>query len=625
MVIHSETQAGVTYELERAIGEGGMGTAYLARREGPEGATPVVVKLTHAPMSAHFASQIAAVKEAVSLGRLNEAIPPSPFVVRLVDSGSTRAGIGPSVPWTAIEYVHGGVEGTTLEDRVTYALHRTSYGFDMTRTAHAIRCLASGLAAIHAVSVIHRDLTPGNVLCCGFGENELFKISDFGVARASGIKETFAGVNVGTLGYTAPEASSSSAGPQTDVFSFAAIVYYTLTGQHLFPADSPRDAIRLFSKSRPSITEHPTLCPELVDRPAACSIVDEAIAQATSLVVSERPMNPWVFAATVLPALSESGLGPRSSARLLSAVLSTKPELSDPSDYEWIACSHPRADLAIQSVAWDTDGHALALTSRGAVFWNGQSWTDASSAVAKLGDRASFVSRYDAGGWLLGSGGALWTLDSSGVRERTSAPTPSASLSVACGKLDDLLVALEQPPEGPNRLWTLAARRWMKAYELPADVRIATLQRLDDTRWLVAGRHVDAGAYAAVFSPLSFELSELPSPSIRSFIAGASAFERALAIVCGSSGVVLHIDDEGVQTSVVRDGCDLSAVAVDILDREWAATRGLLWSRDASRREGWRPIWGDQNWSAPFVSLLAQPGLVVGMTADGAIIEGRAH
>jgi eukaryotic-like serine/threonine-protein kinase len=230
-VLASERQPGVRYCLEQIVGEGGMGTAYLARRETTDGTSPVVVKVMHEQVLAgEIAPEIVAAKEVVALGRLNESVPPSPFVVRFVDAGALGSSDGPPVPWTAIEYVHGGIEGTTLEDRVTYSIHKTGYGFDAVRVAHAIRCLSAGLSAIHAVGVLHRDLTPGNVLCCGFGIGEIFKIADFGVARAIGTVATFEGVTVGTVGYSPPEAGGKGAGPPTDVFALAAVIYYVLTG-----------------------------------------------------------------------------------------------------------------------------------------------------------------------------------------------------------------------------------------------------------------------------------------------------------------------------------------------------------------------------------------------------------
>ena len=53
------------------------------------------------------------------------------------------------------------------------------------------------------MGVVHRDLSPRNVLCCGFGEAEIFKIADFGLARAAGMATTFGNPVLGTPGYSA--------------------------------------------------------------------------------------------------------------------------------------------------------------------------------------------------------------------------------------------------------------------------------------------------------------------------------------------------------------------------------------------------------------------------------------
>src|SRR5450432_1435293 len=292
-IIESETQLGVRYHLERVVGEGGMGTAYLARRESPSGSAPVVIKVMHAGFGGGSVTpELVAAKEAVALGRLNERLPPTPFVVRLVDSGTVRLAGRSSTPWTAIEYVHGGVEGTSLEDRVTYSVHKTGFAFEPLRAAHAIRCLSAGLTAIHEVGVIHRDLSPGNVLCCGFGASEIFKIADFGISRSTGLEQTFQGAILGTLGYSAPESAPSAVGPASDLFSLAALVYYLLTGQHYFDVSSPKEAMQRFmSKTRARITENAALAPELLDRPEACREIDLALARATALSTSERPQN----------------------------------------------------------------------------------------------------------------------------------------------------------------------------------------------------------------------------------------------------------------------------------------------------------------------------------------------
>src|SRR5688572_30236174 len=89
-VIQSELQRGVSYRLERQIGEGGMGSAHLALRQAPDGLSPVVVKLVRPAFGPNSdrAAALVVQKESVALGRLNERVPPCPFVVRLVDTGA---------------------------------------------------------------------------------------------------------------------------------------------------------------------------------------------------------------------------------------------------------------------------------------------------------------------------------------------------------------------------------------------------------------------------------------------------------------------------------------------------------------------------------------------------------
>ncbi len=624
--IDSDVQLGVRYVLEHQVGEGGMGAAYLARREGPEGASPVVVKVVRRAFgTTDIPPDLVAQKEAVALGRLNERVPPSPFVVRFVDTGSTHYFGSPPTPWIAIEYVHGGVEGTTLEDRVTYSIHKTGYAFDSVRALHALRCLASGITEIHGVGVIHRDLTPGNVLCCGFGSTEIFKISDFGLARPVGFGRTFAGVGFGTVGYAAPEqALDTGVDIRADVFALACITYYVLTANHYFDATTPYEAYeRMRSKARKSILDSAALSPEIRERADACRAIDAALAWGTALSVEHRPQTADALATAILPLLTERVASPTSSRLLLRTIQNSAPP-SDMTGWHWTVRHRPHDEMVIQSAAWDTDGRCFALTPRGPLFWSGESWLGAKSILARVPRGMTFAKRHEAGGFLIGGvHGTLAVFGSEGIRELSSAPDASIELQDASGLFDDLVVAVGCRPGAPPALYGLSGRRWLKPFPLEGIQNVATVLRLDDTRWVVCGRRVQGGAFAAIYSPLDWELSYLPTPAIRAYVSGASSAERCLALLVGSDGTTLRTEGDRTTVSVVPGAPDLSASALDALGREWVASLGTLWTRDPRLAEAWRPTWSNSTWEAPFISVIADSGRVLAMTASAGIVEGR--
>lgn len=602
-----------------------MGVAYLAQRETASGVSPVVVKAVRPVLSVRtVAPELIAQKEAVALGRLNERVPPSPFVVRFVDTGRAPIFEEGASPWLAIEYVHGGVEGTTLEQRVRYSVQHTGFAFDPLRASHAVKCLSQGLVAIHSVDVIHRDLTPGNVLCCGFGETEIFKISDFGVARSEGLDRTFGSVGVGTLGYAAPEQmipGQVALRPYTDVFSLACVTYYMLTGELYLEGGSPVVVHeKIASSVRRSITESSRLYPEIADRAEMCEAIDAALARATSHDVNQRHPSADRFAAHLMTWLGEVPSGPRSSRRLVTAMVGTF-RFSDPKGWSWSVRQLPRHDLVVLSASWDTDGHCFALTTTGPRFWNGEAWLDA----ARLGlpPGMTFASRYEAGGWLVGgAGGRLALCNSDGMSFVLQTADPTIQFVAASGHVDGVMVALGWRPHGPPLLLTFTGGSW-RELPLAGVSHVTTLVRLDESRWLFGGRLESGTGFVAIYDPNRGRAELMAAPPTRAYVAGASAPERGVALMVGGHGVTWRVDPGDTAAVYVEGEPELTASALDILDREWVASTGALWTRDPEYDPVWRPAWRDLRWQTPFVSLMADPGIVIAMTADGGIVEGR--
>ncbi len=629
LVIRSETNPGVRYRLVSPLGEGGMGVAFYAVREARDGVAPAVLKVVKPDIvgTAGPTALLMIQKEAIALGRLNERVPPTPFVVRFMDTGTvvlpTMGNL--ELPWIAVEYVHGGVEGTTLEQRVLYSVQNTRYAFDAARAERTIDCLAEGLVAIHDVGVIHRDLTPGNILCCGFGANEVPKIADFGIARPKGITATFGYVMLGTPGYAAPEQSFSSegeVGPWTDVFSFACLIFFALTGELYFDTNNFAKALLLQRDTkRRTLLSAAALSPELRDHPALCRSIDQILAHGTTVNPTHRLPDARVLARSVLPLLHAAN-GVRSQRASERLVASMAGHEQAPGRLAWTVRHPPGDDRLVRSVAWDGDGHCLAVTTDGLHYWNGTNWLPARAGRLDP-DALRSVSLLRPGCWFLsGEGGLLATLTSSGEPRLLQAP-PDASFTLANGDPDDLAVVVAEQPGTAPMLYSLAAGRLFRPRALEGVRTVTSLARLDDARWLVVGRTTAGAGFAAVHSAISFDTTFLPTPRTDALTAAAGHLDRGFGVAAGRSGAAVRFDGAITTPFVLDDTPDLACAGMDVQGRAWVGAAGRLWSQPWAARAPWQLAWEDASWTTPFVSLRADVGVVSAMTVDGAVLEGR--
>jgi hypothetical protein len=678
-VIASDVHPGVMYAVERTLGGGGMSVAFIAARLAPDGQTGVVIKIVRPAIARDSTmASLSVRKEAVALGRLNERVPPTPYVVRLLDTGLLETHDGARVlelPWTALEFIHGGVEGTTLDERVFGSLQTTGFAFDPERAANAISCLSQGIAAIHEVGVVHRDLKPANVLCCGFGDAEIFKVADFGIARPVGMPATFGGVGMGTPGYAAPEQlifEDGRVGPHCDIFALGAIVYFLLTGEEYFPTETPTAAVLAAHKpDRRKLVDARGLHPDLRARPDACAAIDAALARITAVVPDHRPRGGETVAAMLLPALHIDGVRGRAAevrARTYAGRAHTTG--SGSAGFAWAPRHRPGDDRVLRSVAWDGDGRCLAATSEGLALWDGTAWRalavelenpgrtqarsdppprrgDAQQANASAAayetaavyetSRIRFVGRLQAGGWLLGGDGALiQALRGHCVTTLLTGKDPNVRFVFGSGEVDDLAVFVAESssaaagrgeagkPADPPQLHAVAAGHWVKPASLTRASSITCLARLDAERWIVTGRSTNAEGFAVLYTPLEWEVKRLRTPPASAYLAVATRPELGLGVVAGTGGQVLRFRGDTTQATTVTGEPALSAVALDPEGRAWAASLGRLWTMDPGMTDAWQLAWQDPRWEVPFVSISADVGRVMAMTVDGGILEGRA-
>jgi hypothetical protein len=562
-------------------------------------------------------------KEAVALGRLAELVPATPYVVRLVDAGLGVAGASelPSLglPWLAMEYIHGGLEGTTLAERLERTAAATGQALDPARAAHALRCIAAGVSAIHAAGVLHRDLTPGNILCCGFGDHELFKVTDFGLARSAGMLATFGDRAYGTPGFAAPEQIFPGEQPATrssDVFSLACLVYAMLTCDQYFPTSSQAHALVLVRDAgRPRLLDAPLLAAALRDNVPACSAIDQTLRSATAWDAGERPQTPLELAQAILPWLDSCGDTATDSRRVRAGAFAGAPHEA-PASWEWTIRHPGRRDVSLRQAAWDGDGHLLATTPAGLAYFDGARYE-----LVTLAEDAHFCHRQGPGRWLVGGrGGWIGVVDEAGLHRVQDGFDPTMALVLASGQLDETLVIVEQAFGQAPVLRARAAGRWHAPWPVPDVASVTSLTRLDGWRWLVTGRHRKTGGFAWIYAPLVPSLSAVALPPCRMLTAATHLVARAETVIAGADGVIVEWSPLETRSFVLEGRPALSAAAVDEQGRKWVGGAGRLWTRTPT--EPWSCAFRDDTLSAPFIGLFTVSGRLFAAAADGTVLEG---
>ena len=212
---------GGRYRVGKAIGQGGMGTVWLARDEVLQ--REVAVKQVGLLPGESVTDSARALREARSSAALSHR-----NVVTVFDVVEEEGAI-----WLVMEHV---------PSRSLAELIRESGPLDPAEVADIGAQVADGLAAAHAAGTTHRDVKPGNVLLRHDG---VAKISDFGIARTVGEPTlTQSGLVTGTPSYFSPELARG-AGPDqaSDVWALGATLYAAVEGRSPYRAQQNAVAV----------------------------------------------------------------------------------------------------------------------------------------------------------------------------------------------------------------------------------------------------------------------------------------------------------------------------------------------------------------------------------------------
>ena len=252
------------YEIERLLGEGGMGRVYEATSPGGERVALKIIKSDYARDETfrrrfHREARIAqTVKE--------------PHVVPVVDTGEHDG-----APYMAQRFI----DGESLADKL-----KRDGPLDLTATVRICSDVAAGLEALWEAGMVHRDVKPANILLDGRGDAF---ITDFGLAKdTQGSVLTVPGQALGSVDYMSPEQiRGEELSGVADVYALGCVAHECLCGQPPFAEVSGMRVLWAHLQSEP---------------PDPCSVRPElprAVAQTLLLALEKepekRPASPGEF------------------------------------------------------------------------------------------------------------------------------------------------------------------------------------------------------------------------------------------------------------------------------------------------------------------------------------------
>ena len=306
-----------SYRLVERLGAGGMGEVWRAKHRLL--ARPAAIKLIR-PLGAADAGATGPVPDTARRRFEREAQVTanlrSPHTVNLFDFGIADDG--------SFYYVMELLEGLDGERLVKRFGPQPAE-----RVIHILRQMCHSLSEAESIGLVHRDIKPGNIFLCHYGEDyDFVKVLDFGIAKA--VQEpnsqeppitalTVQHVVQGTPAFIAPEQAMGAADidGRADIYAAGCVAYWLLTGELVFSADTPMKLMMHHAKSEP---QPPSMRTEVAVPP----MLDQVILECLAKNPADRPQTA------------------RELARRLGQIVSDDPWTEDRAR-QWWTIHHPEA------------------------------------------------------------------------------------------------------------------------------------------------------------------------------------------------------------------------------------------------------------------------------------------
>lgn len=197
------------YEIERELGVGGMARVYLAIQSSLERRVALKVMAPALAADASFSKRF--LREARTIASLTH-----PHIVAVYEVGVTND----HLHYFSMQFLPGG----------DFA-QRMRKGVDQAEVVRVLCGIAKALGFAHQQGVVHRDVTPGNIM---FDGADTPLLTDFGIARAlsGSTRITSTGVSIGTSNYMSPEqARGGEVDARSDLYSLGVLAFEALSGR----------------------------------------------------------------------------------------------------------------------------------------------------------------------------------------------------------------------------------------------------------------------------------------------------------------------------------------------------------------------------------------------------------